>query len=84
MVKLRRVLRGVLYKAHRDLSGVTVKKVTNDSRKVTKGDLFIALRGYKIDGYKFIGSAVKMGAGVIVSERDFNAPKGVILSLIHI
>ncbi len=82
MMKLKDVLKGVPHKADRDISRVTVKKITNDSRRVARGDLFIALRGYDIDGYKFIRSAIKNGAGVVVSERDFKAPEDVIKILI--
>jgi len=82
MIKLKCLLSRVPYKTNRDISHIIVKRVTNDSRKVAPGDLFIALRGYKIDGYKFIGAAVKKGAGVIVSEKDFDAPEKVIKILV--
>ncbi len=82
MTILRYVLSGVRYKADKDISGVIVKKVMNDSRRVARGDLFIALRGYKIDGYNFIGIAIKKGASVIVSEKDFKAPENVIKVLV--
>jgi len=81
-MRLRDILSGVRYKADRDVSSVIVKKVTNDSRLVAKNDLFIALRGYKIDGYRFIDAAIKNGASIIVSEKDFAAPEGVIKVLV--
>ncbi|MDP3730446.1 MAG: UDP-N-acetylmuramoyl-L-alanyl-D-glutamate--2,6-diaminopimelate ligase [Candidatus Omnitrophota bacterium] len=77
MVKLKDLLSAVSYKADRDISSLAVKRITNDSRRVGRNDLFIALRGYNVDGYKFIGTAIKKGAGVIVSEKDFDAPEGV-------
>ncbi|MEN6623107.1 MAG: Mur ligase domain-containing protein, partial [Smithella sp.] len=41
--------------------------ITTDSRKVMKGNLFIALEGEKFDGHDFIELAVKQGAaGVLV------------------
>jgi UDP-N-acetylmuramoyl-L-alanyl-D-glutamate--2,6-diaminopimelate ligase len=82
MIKLKNILNTVPYKTDRSISGVTIRKVTNDSRKVSAGDLFIALRGYKIDGYGFIEGAIKKGAKVIVSERDFSAPKNVVKILV--
>lgn len=54
-----------------------IKNVTCDSRSVKPGDLFIALNGYKIDGYTFIKDAIAKGARVIVAEKDFAAPEGV-------
>ena len=82
MIRLKYILSGVRYKTDKDISGVTVRRVTNDSRKAAVGDLFIALRGYKIDGYGFIGGAIKKGAKIVVSERDFKAPENVIKILV--
>jgi UDP-N-acetylmuramyl-tripeptide synthetase len=82
MVKLKDILSAVQYKADRDISGIAIKRIINDSRKAARGDLFIALRGYKIDGYEFIDAAIEKGAGVIVSEKDFEAPKNVVKILV--
>lgn len=40
----------------------TVSAVTTDSRKAGKGELFVALKGEKFDGHKFLGEVA--GAGV--------------------
>lgn len=53
------------------------KTITDDSRLVTKGGTFIAVRGYKADGHRFIDDAIARGARVIVTQKDFAAPKGV-------
>lgn len=82
MARLKHVLSGLRYKADKDISGITVRRVTTDSRKVAVGDLFIALRGYKIDGYKFIDNAIKKGARTIVSQRDFAPPENVVKVLV--
>ncbi len=42
---------------------------TLDSRLVQRGELFIALRGSRTDGHRFIGSAVRAGAAAILCER---------------
>src|SRR3990170_3741794 len=43
--------------------------VTEDSRKVKKGNLFVAIKGNNVDGHKFISSAIENGAEVIVAEK---------------
>lgn len=43
-------------------------KIKIDSRKVVKGDTFIAIRGIKEDGHKYIKDAIKNGADTIVAE----------------
>lgn len=40
-----------------------------DSRKVKKGDIFVALRGISSDGHDYIESAIKNGASKIVCEE---------------
>ncbi|MBF0491918.1 MAG: UDP-N-acetylmuramoyl-L-alanyl-D-glutamate--2,6-diaminopimelate ligase [Deltaproteobacteria bacterium] len=43
-------------------------QICYDSRKVKKGDLFVALRGLQVDGHVFISKALQQGASVIVCE----------------
>ena len=45
-----------------------VNGITSDSRNVSKGDVFIAVRGTEVDGQKFIPDALEKGACAIVSE----------------
>jgi UDP-N-acetylmuramoyl-L-alanyl-D-glutamate--2,6-diaminopimelate ligase len=53
---------------------VTIRAVQYDSRKVERGDLFIAIRGTASDGHTFIDSAVSRGAAVVVVEDDTAMP----------
>ena len=46
-----------------------VGAIATDSRTVRAGDLFIAIPGVHVDGYRFIPDAVRNGAVVVVSER---------------
>ncbi|MCS7013435.1 MAG: UDP-N-acetylmuramoyl-L-alanyl-D-glutamate--2,6-diaminopimelate ligase [Chloroherpetonaceae bacterium] len=45
-----------------------VAAVVYDSRKATPGALFVAIRGFKTDGHRFIEQAVQCGAVGIVCE----------------
>lgn len=51
--------------------------IHSDSRRVRQGDLFVAVRGEKLDGHEFIGDAVEAGASVVVCERILGAFPGV-------
>ncbi|MDQ2866914.1 MAG: UDP-N-acetylmuramoyl-L-alanyl-D-glutamate--2,6-diaminopimelate ligase [Verrucomicrobiota bacterium] len=51
-----------------------VESIAYDSRRVQSGALFVALRGEKSDGHRFIEQAIEKGAGVIVAERAFTSP----------
>ena len=46
----------------------TCTGVTLDSRRVTPGSVFVALRGLKKDGTEFAQQAIAAGAAAIVSE----------------
>lgn len=74
---IKKILGGVRFRTKDDIAGLEASGVTDDSRAVRPGDLFIAVKGYSLDGAVFIGEAVKKGAGVILAEEDFDAPAGV-------
>lgn len=50
-----------------------VTAITYDSRSVSSGSMFVALRGDNLDGATFIPRAVAAGAEAIVAENDFAA-----------
>jgi UDP-N-acetylmuramyl-tripeptide synthetase len=43
--------------------------VTNDSRRVLPGGIFVAIRGARFDGNRFVNEATKRGAAAILSEQ---------------
>ena len=47
---------------------VTVTDIQLDSRKVTRGCLFVAMRGTTVDGHQFIPKAIELGAGSVLCE----------------
>ena len=47
---------------------IEVDSVCNDSRKVTHGALFVAVKGFATDGHEYIARAIGLGASVIVYE----------------
>lgn len=57
-----------------DLS-IPVTGVTNDSRQVEPGFLFVSIQGFKKDGHSFILDAIRRGAVAIVTEKPLpNTP----------
>ncbi|MBI3834978.1 MAG: UDP-N-acetylmuramoyl-L-alanyl-D-glutamate--2,6-diaminopimelate ligase [Planctomycetes bacterium] len=57
-----------------------VSSLTDDSRKVTPGALFVAVRGAGADGHRFIKNAIQSGAAAIVAE-DPVAPQDSVASI---
>lgn len=62
------------YKIHsiKGNKGIDIKSIKNDSRKIEKGDMFIAERGYTVDGHDYIEKAVANGAVALVVEEDLD------------
>lgn len=52
---------------------------TFDSRSVTEGCLFVAIRGSKVDGAAFVASAIERGASAVLSERAVAADVPLVL-----
>ena len=52
-------------------SDVELGEISIDSRRIRSGDVFLAIRGARLDGHDFIAEALRKGAaGVIVSDRS--------------
>jgi len=49
---------------------IQIGSVQYDSRKVLRGDMFVAIRGTAADGHTFIDNVVGRGAAVVVLEDD--------------
>ncbi len=49
----------------------TIHALATDSRLVLPGDLFVALRGDRMDGHAFLGEARARGAACLLSEEEW-------------
>ncbi len=47
----------------------TITGIEADSRKISAGYLFVAVRGSQVDGHQYIEKAVELGATVVVCEE---------------
>ena len=63
-------------------SRVAISGVTTDSRKISAGDLFVALVGERFDGHAFVQESMRRGAvAALVSRRveaDFPIPQVIV------
>ena len=53
---------------------IDVGGITSDSRTVRAGDVFVAIAGGKVDGMRFVASALAAGAAAIVADRPPQVP----------
>jgi UDP-N-acetylmuramoyl-L-alanyl-D-glutamate--2,6-diaminopimelate ligase len=51
-------------------SDIEISGIQYDSRKIRRGELFVAIRGTVVDGHRFIGDAVQNGACAVVVDDD--------------
>lgn len=49
--------------------GSSIKNISFDSRKIESGYIFFAIKGYDLDGHKYIPQAITQGASVVVCEE---------------
>jgi len=68
-VRLQELIAPILIKQVIGPVDVVIEHVTADSRQVGPGSLFVALRGYTVDGHQFVKKAVEAGASAVVVEE---------------
>src|SRR5207249_1449470 len=55
----------------RAAGSATVARVSTDSRKIQRSDLFWAIAGERFDGHEFVAQAFAAGAAAAVVRSDF-------------
>ena len=61
-MKLRELLKDVDYKLIQGNLDIEVNDIAYDSRKVEKDTVFVALKGFRVDGHDYIDKAIENGA----------------------
>jgi UDP-N-acetylmuramoyl-L-alanyl-D-glutamate--2,6-diaminopimelate ligase len=67
-MEIKSLLKQIDYERFSGDENVLIKGMTNDSRKVVTGDIFVAVKGFTADGHRFIKDALKNGAAAIMCE----------------
>lgn len=67
-MELRGLLTGIDFELKNGTTEVSITGVCLDSRKIEKGNIFIAVKGTQVDGHKFIKDVIKGGASAVVCE----------------
>jgi len=68
MKKIEEILNGIDIISFTGIKNTIISGVEFDSRKVKRGSLFVAVKGYKTDGHDFIGSAISSGSLAVICE----------------
>jgi UDP-N-acetylmuramoyl-L-alanyl-D-glutamate--2,6-diaminopimelate ligase len=67
-MKIDKILKGIEIISLTGTKNPVISGIVFDSRKVTCGSLFIAVKGYKTDGHDFVSSAITSGASAVLCE----------------
>jgi len=68
-MKLRDVLQGLELRDIVADPDLEIRDVAYDSRRVGPGSLFVAVRGFRTDGHRYIADAAKAGAAAVLCEE---------------
>ena len=61
------------------ISDTEIGTVTDDTRKVGKGDIFIAITGRNFDGHSACAEMLEKGAAAVVVERDMGLAQQIVV-----
>jgi len=76
-MKLQQLLQPLLFAKVQGELDVDVTGITNDSRIVQEGNMFVCTRGFSVDGHNYIPQAIEQGAKVIVTELEQQSVEGI-------
>lgn len=68
-MELKKVLNGIEGLKAKGNLDVDINNIECDSKKITNGDMFVAIKGYDYDGHDYIDEAIENGARVIVMQE---------------
>ncbi len=69
MKKVNELIRHINYTEIKGKPDGEISSIQFDSRKVSKGDLFVAIKGVQTDGHQYVPKAIEQGAKIIVAEK---------------
>ncbi len=69
MMTIEKILNGIDVVSVSGNSTEIVSSVEFDSRKVTPGSLFVAVKGFNTDGHDYIASSIESGAVAVICEH---------------
>lgn len=73
---LRELMVNLIKERSNALPETEVTHLTNDSRQVSPGSVFIAIKGDSSDGHKYVDKAVSQGAVAVIVNKGFGNSNG--------
>ena len=76
-MKLTKLLERLTYEVLQGNDDIEITELTNDSRKVVEGSVFVCISGAVVDGHNFVADVVAKGAAAVIVEKEVEAPEHV-------
>lgn len=74
---LKSLLNGLNYEVVKGNDESKIKNIRYDNRKIEQGDVFVCIKGFKVDGHSFIGDAIEKGASVVIVQEDVSVKEDI-------
>ncbi|MDE6182699.1 MAG: UDP-N-acetylmuramoyl-L-alanyl-D-glutamate--2,6-diaminopimelate ligase [Eubacteriales bacterium] len=69
-MKIENLIKNLEYIKFKGNKETEITGLTIDSRKVLEGNMYVAIKGFNVDGHKYINSAIEKGAKLILCEDE--------------
>ena len=69
-MELKKILSGISNLRAKGDVDIDINNITTDSREVKEGDMFIAIKGFDVDGHKFVKNAIENKAKAVLINED--------------
>ncbi|MCK4244042.1 MAG: UDP-N-acetylmuramoyl-L-alanyl-D-glutamate--2,6-diaminopimelate ligase [Candidatus Omnitrophica bacterium] len=69
-MKLKELIKDLKVEKITPLANPDISGISYDSRRVKEGYLFVAIRGFKDDGHRYLSEALEHGARAVIVEKD--------------
>ena len=76
-MKLTKLLERLTYEVLQGNDDIEITELTNDSRKVVEGSVFVCISGAMVDGHNFVADVAQKGATAVIVEKEVEAPEHV-------
>lgn len=68
-MELKGIIKGTEFEILKGNIDINIAGIEDDSRKVSRDNMFIAIEGFTVDGHDFIEEALERGANCIVVQK---------------
>lgn len=69
------------YQTNKSVTDIIINGLRVDHREVRKGDLFVCIKGFTVDGHNFAEQAIDNGAIAIIAEKPLQISEGIVITV---